>query len=87
MTSGGGMSNRAIRSRIAANKFRVTAASASWTVTYFVCRVTFVLSISVSNRPTSLVEAACFSGWLALPPTTWRIAGSTHNRSASLTSS
>jgi len=47
----------------------------------------WVPSIDVSNRPISLVEAACFTGWLALPPTTWRIAGSTHNRAASLTSS
>jgi phosphopantetheinyl transferase (holo-ACP synthase) len=39
-----------------------------------------VLSVSVSNRPTSLVEAAGFSGRPAPPPTTWRIAGSTLNR-------
>ena len=50
-------------------------------------RLLGVLMISVSNRPTSLVEAAHFPGRVALPPTTCRMAGSTHNRSASLTSS
>ena len=43
-TIGGGMANLAIRSRIATNKFRVTATSASWNVTYFECRVTFARS-------------------------------------------
>ena len=37
---GGGIANLAIRSRIAENKFRVTATSANWNVTYRECRVT-----------------------------------------------
>jgi len=40
VTTGGGIANRAMRSRIAANRSRVTATSASWNVTYFACRVT-----------------------------------------------
>jgi hypothetical protein len=50
-------------------------------------RLRLVLRVSVSKRPTSLVAVAGFSGWLALPPTTCRRAGSTHNRSASFTAS
>ena len=41
LMSGGGNASRSMRSRIAANNFRVTATSASWHVTYFACRVTF----------------------------------------------
>ena len=39
-------------------------------------RLLLVLIISVSKRPTSLVEAAYLSASAALPPTTHRIAGS-----------
>ena len=35
------MANLAIRLRIATNKFRVTATSANWNITYRECRVTF----------------------------------------------
>ena len=35
-TTGGGIANRAMRSRIVANRFRFTATSASWNVTYLV---------------------------------------------------
>jgi hypothetical protein len=52
-----------------------------------VVRFLRLASISVSNRPSSLLDAAIFSGWLARPPTMCRIAGSMHNRSASFTSS
>jgi hypothetical protein len=41
MINGGGSASRAMRSRIAANKFRVTATSASWKNTDLACRVTF----------------------------------------------
>ena len=37
-TTGGGNTNRSMRSRIAANNLRVTATSASLNVTYFACR-------------------------------------------------
>ena len=50
-------------------------------------RLFFLLRISVSKRPTSLVEAACLSFALARPPTTCRIAGSMDNRSESSKSS
>ena len=40
-TDGGGIANRLIRPRIAANNSLGTATSASWKVTYFECRTTF----------------------------------------------
>jgi len=43
------------------------------------------VSISVSNRPMALAEAA--PSFTARPPTSWRITGTPHSRSASLTSS
>ena len=43
-------------------------------------RFLWMASISVSNRQSSLLHAAIFSGWLARPPPTCRIAGSMHNR-------
>ena len=50
-TTGGGIANRAMRSRIVANRFRVTATSASWNVTYFECRVTLApILINFSRR-------------------------------------
>jgi hypothetical protein len=52
-----------------------------------VVRFLRLASISVSNRPSSLLDAAIFSGWLARPPTMCRIVGSMRNRSASFTSS
>jgi hypothetical protein len=43
-----------MRLRIAANKFRVTATSASWNVTYFACRVTLApILISLSRSVVS----------------------------------
>ena len=45
-TSGGSAPNRRIRSKIATNKFRVTATSASWNVTYLV----FVLAAGTGTR-------------------------------------
>ncbi len=42
VTSGGGIARRAIRSRIAANKWRVTATSVGWIVAYFACRALLV---------------------------------------------
>ncbi len=39
-----------MRSRIAANKFRVTATSASWNVTYFECRVTLAPILTSFSR-------------------------------------
>ncbi len=47
-----------MRSRIAANKFHVTATSANWNVTYLECRVTFAPILT------------SFFGSVALPPTT-----------------
>ena len=41
VTSGGGIANRVILSRIAANSRRGTATSTNWNVTYFACRTTF----------------------------------------------
>ena len=56
--TGGGIANRSIRSRIAANKFRVTATSASWNVTYFECRVTLAPILTSSSD--SVVSDQCF---------------------------
>jgi len=47
-TTVGGIANRAIRSRIAANKFRVTATSASWNITYLECRA-LLLSVGLAD--------------------------------------
>ena len=54
VTSGGGIASRTMRSRIAANRFRIVATSASWNVTYFECRVTFApILITNSHRVVS----------------------------------
>lgn len=58
-TSGGGIANRAIQSRIATNRSRVTATSASWNITYFACRVALrrqLLAYSIELRKTVLFE-------------------------------
>jgi len=61
VTSAGGIANRARRSKIAANKFPVTAASASWNVTYFACRVTVApILMSFSG---SVVSDQCRTGF------------------------
>jgi hypothetical protein len=60
-TTGGGIASRAMRSRIAANKFRVTATSASWNVTYFECRVTFAPVLMSFSR--SVVSDQCRTGF------------------------
>jgi hypothetical protein len=49
-TVGGGIANRAIRSRIAANNRRDTATSASWNVTYLACRVTLAPILTSLSR-------------------------------------
>ena len=61
LTAGGGNASRSIRSRIAANKFRVTATSASWNVTYFECRVTFAPILTSFSR--RVVSDQCFTSW------------------------
>ena len=48
-----------MRSRIAANNFRVIATSASWNVTYFACRVTFAPILTRFSR--SVVSDQCFT--------------------------
>lgn len=53
-TPGGGIDNRVILSRIAANNRRGTATSANWNVTYFACRTTFApVFTSFSRRVVS----------------------------------
>jgi hypothetical protein len=59
LTVGGGKASCSMRSRIAANNFRVVATSASWNVTYFACLVTFApifMSFSLS-----VVSDQCFT--------------------------
>jgi hypothetical protein len=54
VTNGGGIASGAMRSRIAANKFRVTTTSARWKNTYFACRVTLApILISFSRSVVS----------------------------------
>ena len=56
-----------MRSRIAANNFRVIATSASWNVTYFACLVTFApIFTSFSRR---VVSDQCFTSWGSASPT------------------
>jgi hypothetical protein len=59
--AGGGNASRSMRSRIAANKFRVIATSASWNVTYFACRVTFAPIFTSFFR--RVVSDQCFTSW------------------------
>ena len=59
--AGGGNASRSIRSRIAANNFRVIATSASWNVTYFACRVTFAPILMSFSR--MVVSDHCFTSW------------------------
>jgi len=58
-TTGGGIASRAMRSRIAANRFPVTAPSASWNITYFACHVT--LAPTLISFSLSVVSAHCRS--------------------------
>ena len=61
MTNRGGSASRAMRSRIAANKFRVTATSASWKNTDLACRVTFAPILMSFSR--SVVSDQCRTGF------------------------
>ncbi len=56
---GGGIANLAIRLRIAENKFRVTATSANWNVTYRECRVTLAPILTSFSR--NVVSDQCFT--------------------------
>jgi len=61
VTIGGGNASRSIRSRIAANNFRVIATSASWNVTYLAWRVTIAPILISFSR--SVVNDQCRTGF------------------------
>ena len=56
-TNGGGTPKRWMRSRMAANRSRGTATSASWNVTYLACRTTFAPILISFSR--SVVNDQC----------------------------
>ncbi len=62
VTIGGGIASRTMRSRIAANRFRVTATSANWNVAYFARRVTLAPILASFSR--SVVSDQCFTSWV-----------------------
>ncbi len=62
VTIGGGIASRTVRSRIAANRFRVTATSANRNVIYFACRVTLAPILASFSR--SVVSDQCFASWV-----------------------
>ncbi len=59
LMAGGGNASRSMRSRIAANNFRVIATSASWNVKYFACRMTFAPIFT--SFSCSVVSDQCFT--------------------------
>jgi hypothetical protein len=59
-TTGGGIENRVMRPRMAANKFRLTASSASWKVTDVDCRVTTSFGAKPGRRVGDGSQAPAF---------------------------